>query len=392
MSDGFMDEVIRPEPPGGGRRGARRGDREERDRRRRQRRRRSTVAVVVSLGLLVGAGYVVAQVVMPMVDGFRDRSTQTEVTDYPGPGRDAVEVTIVSGATGGQMGQELHDAGVVASATAFSRAFTDNPDASRIQAGTYSLRLEMRAADAVTALLDSANRVQTRVTIPEGFREAQVLDRLSSVTGVPVDDFRAVMQDTAATGLPAEAGSSYEGWLFPSTYTFEPSATPTDMIARLVSQTVSVLDERGVPAESRQEVLIKASLVERESPDAEASPRMARAIENRLERGMALQIDAAVAYGLDKPGTDLTRADISPEATDNLYNTYAHTGLTPTPIASPGTASIDAVLNPEAGPWIFWVTINLDTGETLFSETYAEHQQGVAQLRQWEAEQRQGEG
>ncbi|KGM14266.1 endolytic transglycosylase MltG [Cellulomonas bogoriensis] len=383
MSDSFLDEVIQPNQVSA--RSARRAQREERMRRRRRRRRRNVLALVISLGLLGGIGYGVVTYVLPVLSDFGSPGEQ-QLQDYPGPGHGSVEVNIPAGATGSAMAQALHDAGVVASTRAFTTAFAANPDAERIQPGTYRLALEMRGQDAVAALLESANRVQMRVTIPEGQRVEQILERLSSVTAVPVEEFEAAMEDTEATGLPGAADGSYEGWLFPLTYDFEPGTEAAEMIAQLVGQTVAVLEEREVPESEWETVLNKASLVERESPNAEASPMMARAIENRLEQGWPLQIDAAVAYGLDKSGMELTRADISSDATDNPYNTYAHNGLPPTPIASPGLDSIEAVLNPADGPWMFWVTVNLDTGETKFSETYSEHQQYVAELRRWEAE------
>lgn len=381
MNDVFLDEVIRPDPSEQGR-ARRRGGREERERKRRQRRRRSAVAVVIALVVLGGAAYAIAQVAGPMISSLGDRETPVE--DFPGPGTGSVEVTIEAGASGGQMGQALAEAGVVASSTAFSRAFAANPDASGIQPGTYRLLLEMRAQDAVAALLDGSNRVQTRVTIPEGLRADQILERLSSVTAVPVADFEAAMQDTAATGLPAEAEGNYEGWLFPATYTFEPGTTPAQMVAQMVGETVARLDARGVPADQRETVLIKASLVEREARSPEDRRKVAQAIENRLAIDMKLDIDAAVAYGLGKSGTELTRDDT--QNSDTPYNLYRYTGLPPTPIASPSETSIDAVLNPEPGPWLFWVTVNLDTGETLFAETFAEHNANVQQLREWQAQ------
>ncbi|MBC7291221.1 MAG: endolytic transglycosylase MltG [Actinotalea sp.] len=340
------------------------------------------VAVIIAVLVLAGAGYALAQVVGPMVTSLGDRETPVE--DFPGPGTGSVEVSIASGASGAQMGQALAEAGVVASSTAFSRAFAANPEASGIQPGTYRLMLEMRAQDAVAALLDRSNRVQTRVTIPEGLRADQILDRLSSVTAVSVADFEAAMEDTAATGLPEVAEGNYEGWLFPATYTFEPGTTPTEMIAEMVRQTTARLDERGVPEEERETVLIKASLVEREARSAEDRRKVAQSIENRLAIDMKLDIDAAVAYGLGKSGTELTRDDTA--NSDTPYNLYRYTGLPPTPIASPSLESIDAVLDPEPGPWLFWVTVNLDTGETLFAETFAEHNQNVQLLRQWQAE------
>lgn len=385
MNDLFLDEIVQPDEPAPTRsdRSARRAERAERDRRRKRRRRRNLVALVLSLLVIGGAAWAVVQFVLPMIDDLRGVATQDQTDDYPGPGHGSAEVVIPEAATGGQMAQVLLDAGVVASTGAFTQAFTANPDAAGIQPGTYRLLLEMKASDAVLALLDSENRVQTKVTIPEGLRVDQVLDRLSSVTTVPVADFQAAMADPAATGLPAEAAGSYEGWLFPATYTFQPGTTPAQMIAQMVAQTVANLDARGVAAADRQRVLTIASLVEREARTPEDRAKVARAIQNRLDINMKLDIDAAVAYGAGVPGTELTNAH---KETDTPYNLYLRTGLPPTPIAAPSLTSIDAVLTPADGPWLFWVTINLDTGETRFAETFPEHQENVQLLRQWEDE------
>lgn len=385
MNDLFLDEIVQPDEPveSGTDRSARRAERAERDLRRKRRRRRNLVALVLCLAVLGGAVWAVVQFVVPVVDEIRGATQQEVADDFPGPGHGSVEVVIPASATGAQMADVLHQAGVVASTAAFAQAFTANPEAAGIQPGTYRLLLQMKASDAVTALLDSENRVQTKVTIPEGLRVDQVLERLSSVTTVPVAEFEAAMADPAATGLPAEAGGSYEGWLFPATYTFQPGTTPAEMIAQMVGETVANLDARGVAPADRQRVLTTASLVEREARTPEDRAKVARAIQNRLDINMKLDIDAAVAYGAGVPGTELTNAH---KETDTPYNLYMRTGLPPTPIAAPSLTSVDAVLTPADGPWLFWVTVNLDTGETRFAETFPEHQENVQLLRQWEDE------
>ncbi|HMO11912.1 MAG TPA: endolytic transglycosylase MltG [Actinotalea sp.] len=381
MSDDFLDDIVGAGAPDPDRRGSRRDGRRDREVRRQRARRRSAIAVTVSLLLVAGAGYAVWTFVLPAIGAIETASPTAE--DFPGPGQGTVEVTIPAGATGADMAQVLFDQGVVASTRAFSLAFSENPDAARIQPGTYRLLSAMKASDAVLALLNPDNKVQVKVTIVEGFRLTQILDRLSSVTTIPVEDFTAAMVDTAATGLPAEAGGNYEGWLFPATYTFEPGTTATEMIATMIRQTLGVLDARSVAPEDRMRVLTMASLIEREAGSAEDRPKIARSIYNRLAIDMKLDIDASVAYGEGIPGTELTRAII--DSSTSPYNLYRHTGLPPTPIASPGESSIDAVLAPADGPWLFWVTVNLQTGETLFAETYAEHQVNVAKLREWQA-------
>src|SRR3546814_16992991 len=90
-------------------------------------------------------------------------------------------------------------------------------------------------------------------------------DVCSSDLTVSIEDFQTAMADTAATGLPPEAEGNYEGWLFAGTYTFEPGTTPTQMLAAMIAQTITVLDQNGVPADQREPVLLKAALIERES-------------------------------------------------------------------------------------------------------------------------------
>jgi len=384
VNDLFLDEIVQPDArmSGESSRSARRAERADRDRKRKRRRRRNITALLITLLVIGGGAFAVWKVVLPMFDDLGTGSDQS-AEDFPGPGSGNVDVVIPAGATGTDMGRVLVDAGVVASVEAFTDAFAANPEASGIQPGTYRLLLEMRGADAVNALLNPENKVQVQVTIVEGFRVTQVMERLAANTGKPVEEFTAVLADPAAVGLPAEAGGNFEGWLFPATYTFQPDDTPADMIAAMVAQTIAVLDERAVPADQRQVVLTKASLVERESPGGEASAMIARAIQNRLDIGMKLDIDATVAYGANKAGTDLTQADL--DDPNNPYNTYVHPGLPPTPIASPGAASIDAVLAPAEGPWKYWVTVNHDTGETLMAVDYPEHLRNVEKLREWEA-------
>lgn len=381
MSDLFLDEIVRPDSASGGA-GGRRGDRQQRDRRRRDRRRKNVTALVIVAVVLGGIGVAVWKFGMPLIDDLRGPS-ESSAQDYPGPGETPVDVSIPAGATGADMAAILLEQDVVASTRAFTLAFAANPDAPGIQPGTYRLMTKMRAVEAVAALVNTENRLVTRVTVIEGWTLQQILDKLSSTTGIPIEEFQTAMTDVAATGLPAEAGGQYEGWLFPATYEFQPGQTPTEMIATMVAQTVSVLDTRGVPADQRQAVLIKASLVERESPGGDASAMIARAIENRLAINKALEIDAAVAYGAGISGLDITEGV---KDVDTPYNLYMHTGLPPTPIASPGAEAIDAVLAPADGPWMFWVTINLDTGETRFAETFDEHRANVALLREWQAE------
>ncbi|WP_454048513.1 endolytic transglycosylase MltG [Cellulomonas sp. Marseille-Q8402] len=384
MSDLFLgapqQEHHEAPPPS---RRSRRDTQEQRVKQRKHRRRRTVVVLVLALALVGGAVFVMWSVVGGL---FSSDGTEATVEDYPGPGSGEVQVTVAAGDTGGAIGATLADAGVVATAGAFTSAYAANPAATGIQPGTYNLLLEMKASDAVNALLDDANRASSRVTIPEGYTAKQIYQRLYEITTIPVEDFQAAAADPAAIGLPAEAGGNVEGWLFPATYEIEPGASAASVLGQMVGRTTTLLTEKGVAQDQWETVLNKASIVEREGKLDEDRAKMARAIQNRLDIGMPLQIDAIVAYGLGKSGTDLTYADTrDAQPPYDPYNTYKVTGLPPTPIANPGEVSIDAVLNPADGPWLYWVTVNLDTGETKFAETFPEHEANRDELRAWQA-------
>lgn len=348
-------------------------------RERQRRRRRSVWVLVVAIALVAGAGYVVYSVAGDVFRGGGSHSAG--VTDYPGPGHASVQVVVKSGDTGSMMGQTLVKAGVVASTGAFTKAFAANPDAASIQPGTYNLMLQMRASDAVSALLNPSSRATMRVTIAEGLNASQIYDKINATTLIPVADLKKAAADPTAIGLPAQAKGKVEGWLFPATYDVEPGTSAADVLKQMTTKTVQVLKAHDVPAAQWETVLNKASIIEREAKLDDDRPKMARAIDNRLTQGMPLQIDATTSYGLGITGapTVAQTKDLS-----NKWSTGARTGLPPTPISSPGEKSIEAVLAPATGDWLFWCTVNLQTGETKFSETLAEQNAAEAELRAWQ--------
>jgi aminodeoxychorismate lyase len=151
----------------------------------------------------------------------------------------------------------------------------------------------------------------------------------------------------------------------------------------MVARTIAQLNELKVPKESYHTVLTKASIVEREVAKDQYYGQVARVIENRLEQvddetQGKLQMDSTVLYGLGRSGGIPTSAELADA--NNVYNTYAHQGLPPGPIGSPGEGAIKAVLNPPAGSWLYFVTIDLKTGETLFASTREEQETNTKKL------------
>lgn len=339
---------------------------------------------LIALVALLGLGFGAYQLVAPLVE----RALSNSVEDYPGPGSGEAVITVNEGDSGAVIAQSLVDAGVIASTAAFVEASNADPAAAAaIQPGDYTLMQEMRAADALAALNDADNRyIGERVTIREGLWKSEVFAVLSEATGISVEDYAAAAEDVEAIGLPEQAEGDVEGWLFPATYTLRTDEAPERHLATLIAEARKQLTDAGVPEDEWQRTLNVASMVEGEARDPEDAGMVARVIENRLADPTGptvgfLQMDSTVNFALQKRG-NLTRAEYE-EAKSSPYDTYAFPGLPPGPIGSPGRMAIDAAADPPEGPWFFFVTVNLDTGETLFAETWEEHQANDRQRVQW---------
>ena len=362
---------------------SRRQRRMEKVERRQRKRRRHWLTSLVIVITLVAVGVLGYKAIGIM----RDASAQaTHAEDYKGEGEGEVTVTIPEGASGADIGDILQSKGVVASGKAFTNAVKNNPKGNTIQPGTYKLKNKMSANAALQALLDPESKGDHTLTIPAGVSKQIVKDRLKKVGSFTDEQIEAAYADSAAIGLPAEAGGNVEGWLAPGTYDVTENATPKDLVKKMVSQTVTQLKELQVPKEDYQKVLTKASIVEREVNSERYYGQAARVIENRLsqtdgETHGLLQMDSTVQYGLGRYGGIPTEAET--QDANNPYNTYVHKGLPPGPIGSPGEAAIKAVLNPPAGSWLYFVTVNLETGETLFASTSEEQKANTKKLNDY---------
>jgi UPF0755 protein len=299
--------------------------------------------------------------------------------DYEGTGNgEAVDIVIKDGDIGEDIATTLYEAGVTMTFQAFYDVLlAEEPT---FMPGTYTLQKEMSAASALDALQDPANYTVSKAVIIEGTTLPTALERLAEGTAVPLADLQAASTDLASFGLPAEA-PSLEGYLFPATYEFQPGLSAHDVLQTLVNETFSRLDAKGVAVADRHRVLTLAGLVQKEGGPEVDFPQVARVFQNRIDIGMNLQSDATVSYGAGSTSiftSDEERADAS-----NPYNTYANPGLPVGPISAPGDAAVDAVLNPTPGPWLFFVLVNGETGETTFSTTNAEHDAAVKVWQQW---------
>lgn len=316
--------------------------------------------------------------------------------DYPGPGSGEVVVQVLPGQTAADVATTLRDEDVVASRTAFLEVANPDPRAASIQPGFYRLLGQMTAADAFELLLDPSSRILGRVTVPEGYTVPQTLEALAAGTEIPLADYEAAAADPASLGLPAYAESgvaaeglphpyaaTLEGFLFPATYEVEPGMTARDVLAMMVArftqaaETVQLEERAAELGITPYEAVIVASLIEREVKFDDEYPRVAQVVYNRLEMGETIGIDAAVLYGLGRTSGTLTQSDLDK---DTPYNLRQNRGLPPTPIASPGEATLRGAVNPSGGDELFYVLATKE-GRSMFTTNLQDHNRAVAKAR-----------
>ncbi len=365
-----LEEQFRSQAAvGGRRRGAAKGGR-----------MRSCLPVLIVLAIVLALLYLG---VTKGVDFVKDQFADPE--DYAGPGTGQVTFEVVSGDSIAQMGRNLEEEGVVASAEAFTDEASGDPCAKGIQAGFYLLKEKMRAAGALAIMCDPNQLVTTAIVVPEGLRAVDIVDILVQETDFGRGRFERALADRAALGLPDYAELNEdgypEGYLFPATYAFGPDETPESMLKAMVDRWKQAAADADLEGSAERlgytphELMTIASLVEAEGR-GDDMPKVARVIYNRLENpGTAgtigrLEIDATVAYALgEKLGVALTEEQLG---VDSPYNTRINEGLPPGPIDSPGDAAIEAATHPAKGDWYYYVTVNLETGETKFATSYDE--------------------
>jgi UPF0755 protein len=351
--------------------------REPREPHRRRRIVTGIIVTVVIVGLLGGGGIYLYNTFATQITALIGGKEPVK-QDYSGNGSGEVMVKIKDGDFGEAIGESLASAGVVKSSDTFYQLLLKQSPQPVFQAGTFKLAQKMSSQAALTALLDPANKVDYKVTIKEGATASGIYQSLADATGKSFDDFKAAGADFGSLGVPTDA-PSVEGFLFPATYDFEPDQSPADMLKTMVDRTYQSLDAAQVPVDQRLHVLTLAALIQGEAGSTDDMYKVSRVFQNRIDQGMHLQSDATVRYGAGGSAVDTTQAER--DDASNPYNTYANPGLPVGPIGNPGDDAIDAALHPADGSWLYFVTINLDTGETVFSDTYEEQLDAVAQYQ-----------
>jgi len=253
------------------------------------------------------------------------------------------------------------------------------------QAGIYELRHGETAGTLLRILTEGRGKL-VRFTVPEGETLRGIADIAEAELGIAADSFLAATRDTARLRAAGAEGPSYEGWLHPETYLVPLTIVPEDLVDLMVRGTVALwTPEREARRDSmkltRLEVLTLASIVEGEALVDDERPVIAGVYLNRLRLRMALQADPTVQYGMElATGTRKQRLLTKDYKFPSPYNTYLNPGLPPGPINSPGTASIDAVLNPASVPYLFFVAG--PDRRHVFSRTYREHLTAIRRVRE----------
>ena len=298
-------------------------------------------------------------------------------SEASGPRR-PVTFRVPKGTSGSQVVDALHEQGIVRCGLVSKWLLRRSGLQDEFRAGTFDLTTNMTPDAAFAALTEAPEPVPTaRLTIPEGYRLTQIADRVQETLGIPAKAFLKATEkkDLALPPyLPADA-PSIEGFLFPETYFIRTDATPESVVKRL-------LDQFGTEAESLPwenakalgvtpyQVVTIASMIEKEAALDRERPIIAGVIYNRLKAGMNLGIDATLLYDDPTPDGQLSYSDL---AYDSPYNTRVNPGLPPTPIASPGRASLEAALNPADTPYFYYVLCGED-GHHAFAKTAAGHE------------------
>ena len=291
--------------------------------------------------------------------------------DYvrPGPTTADVQLVLPKGSGLNAIADRLERAGVIRHALTFKAAAQLSGAARQLRAGEYRFAAGLPMREAIEQMR-RGDTVVRRLTIPEGLTSAEAIRLVAEAEGLEGD-----------AGPPPPEGS-----LLPETYHYSWGDGRAAIVARMrqaMAETLAALWEKRPadhPLASPAELVTLASIVEKETAIAAERPRVAGVFLNRLKRGMKLQSDPTVVYGLTQGqgplGRELTRADLQ---APHPYNTYAVAGLPPGPIANPGRASLEATLRPEQTNALYFVADG--AGGHAFAETLDEHNRNVRRWR-----------
>jgi UPF0755 protein len=298
----------------------------------------------------------------------------------PGSAGAKVEVQIAHGCGVPCIGTELSHRGVIGPSWVFNVYSRLNGD-TNFKAGTYELRKNMGVSSAVKSMKAGPHINYVKLTIPPGFWLKQVAARVGHLPGLSVDPFVEATQNNAVrSGFEPAGTNNLEGLMWPDTYNISADEDEILVLSTLVTEfdrqaLVLGLGNANVQGHTSYDIVKIASLVEAEAKFDSDRPLIASVIYNRLAKGMPLDIDATLIYARGDPkNRSLSDKD---KLINSPYNTYAHTGLPPTPIAAVSAASLKAALAPATTTFLYYVAID-KAGHTAFATTLQQQDANIA--------------
>jgi UPF0755 protein len=291
-----------------------------------------------------------------------------------GPAGSEIRVTIAPGQSTSQIAKLLERRGVVRSATIFTY-YARFTGADSIKAGDFVFHHNQHMAAVVRVLQRGGETQSDRVTVPEGLTLKEIAAKVGGLPGRSAERFLAAANSGTVRSQFQPAGSNnLEGLVLPETYFVDRREDEARILTRMVAAFDEYANSIGLPAAASRldltpyQVVVVASMVEREAKVEEDRAPIARVIYNRIRRDMPLQIDATVQYALGAQKARLSDADLK---VSSPYNTYTNKGLPPGPIASPGRMALQAALDPPASPYLYYVLADAN-GKHAFAATPAE--------------------
>lgn len=311
-----------------------------------------------------------------------------------GAGQD-VTISIEEGCTTKQVGNILKDAGLIRYKSAFYLKIYFSEYRGKLRYGEFTLNDGMCLDDLVEALVTGgAQKEERRFTIPEGYSIPMIAKKLEKEDIISADEFLDAVQNLAgdvnfAGQLPDKDKVLYqmEGFLFPDTYFLPETVTAEELIHKFLDEfqgkmTEERLKRAKILGMTMEEVVTRASLVQKETERAEEYPTVAGVINNRLEKNMNLQFDSTVVYAMSDGLYGVERVLYAHLELDSPYNTYKNKGLPPGPICNPSLEAIDGVLHPESHEYLYFQTDQVkNDGSNLYFKTYEEHAAAAATTR-----------
>ena len=318
-----------------------------------------------------------------------------EQLDPPGAQGAAINLTLPPGVSTSGISKILEQYNVIPDARAYEW-YVRLKGAPLFQAGDYTFHTNSAVWEALDVLQGGPRYVEEniriRVTIPEGLTVRQIIREIDETEGIPFsgaqfeDELRMqhVVSNYAPSpsAMPPGAIEPYEGLLFPDTYYLGPDSTPEELLTQMVTRFDEVLTRLGYGAApqtvgmSAYQTVVLASLIEREARVGSERAKISRVIHNRLAANWFLGIDASIVYVTGN--TQLTLTDLQ---TESPYNTRLVKGLPPTPIGSPGKASLEAAMAPLPGQWMYYVLADED-GRHNFSVSTEEFERDKAKCQE----------